>query len=349
MAEILNHIDQQILDFLQNAGSASSREMLSGIGNEVSIATIKRALQRLEEAGFVEAGGQGRATRYTLSRVYNLLRPVEVDAYFQLEIDERKINTSYNHALLTEILPGVSIFSEEEKMFLESLQALHTSRTAELSDSEYRQEMERLAIDLSWKSSQIEGNTYSLLETERLLLQKETAEGKTRDEATMLLNHKESLDFILSHTDYIEPLTLRSIEDIHSLLIKDLGVKRNLRRRRVGISGTNYVPLDNEHQIRQAMDEMCVLINNRDNVFEKALLVLLIISYIQPFADGNKRTARIISNAILMNAGYCPLSFRTVDSLEYKKAMLVFYEQNNLSVFKRIFTEQFEFAVKTYF
>lgn len=349
MAEILNHIDQQILDFLQNAGSASSREMLSGIGNEVSIATIKRALQRLEEAGFVEAGGQGRATRYTLSRVYNLLRPVEVDAYFQLEIDERKINTSYNHALLTEILPGVSIFSEEEKMFLESLQALHTSRTAELSESEYRQEMERLAIDLSWKSSQIEGNTYSLLETERLLLQKETAEGKTRDEATMLLNHKEALDFILAHTDYIEPLTLSSIEDIHSLLIKDLGVKRNLRRRRVGISGTNYVPLDNEHQIRQAMDEMCLLINNRDNVFEKALLVLLIISYIQPFADGNKRTARIISNAILMNAGYCPLSFRTVDSLEYKKAMLVFYEQNNLSVFKRIFTEQFAFAVKTYF
>jgi Fic family protein len=144
-------------------------------------------------------------------------------------------------------------------------------------------------------------------------------------------------------------LTLRSIEDIHSLLIKDLGVKCNLRRRRVGISGTNYVPLDNEHQIRQAMDEMCLLINKRDNVFEKALLVLLIISYIQPFADGNKRTARIISNAILMNAGYCPLSFRTVDSLEYKKAMLVFYEQNNLSVFKRIFTEQFAFAVKTYF
>ena len=349
MNEAPHHIDQQILDYLQNGCSASSRELQAGIGDEASIATVKRALQRLEDAGFIETTGQGRATRYTLGRVYNLLRPIDVDAYFQLEIDERKINTSYNHALLTEILPGVSIFSEEENMFLESLQALHISRTAELSESEYRQEMERLAIDLSWKSSQIEGNTYSLLETERLLLQKETAEGKTRDEATMLLNHKEALDFILAHTDYIEPLTLSSIEDIHSLLIKDLGVKRNLRRRRVGISGTNYVPLDNEHQIRQAMDEMCLLINKRDNVFEKALLVLLIISYIQPFADGNKRTARIISNAILMNAGYCPLSFRTVDSLEYKKAMLVFYEQNNLSVFKRIFTEQFEFAVKTYF
>ena len=77
--------------------------------------------------------------------------------------------------------------------------------------------------------------------------------------------------------------------------------------------------------------------------------MLVLISYIQPFGDGNKRTARIISNAILMNHKYCPLSFRTVDSLDYKKAMLIFYEQNNLSAVKQIFISQFEFAVETYF
>ncbi|MBL7828200.1 MAG: Fic family protein [Saprospiraceae bacterium] len=122
-----------------------------------------------------------------------------------------------------------------------------------------------------------------------------------------------------------------------------------IRRRKVGITGTNYVPLDNEFQIREALDAMCNLINTRHIIFEKALLALVLISYIQPFADGNKRTARIISNGLLMHHNYCPLSFRTVDSLDYKKAMLVFYEQNNLSVFKRIFIEQFEFAVHTYF
>nr|MBP9068845.1 Fic family protein [Bacteroidia bacterium] len=89
--------------------------------------------------------------------------------------------------------------------------------------------------------------------------------------------------------------------------------------------------------------------NLKKNVFEKALLVLVLISYIQPFGDGNKRTARIISNAILMNHKYCPLSFRTVDSLDYKKAMLIFYEQNNLSAVKQIFISQFKFAVETYF
>jgi Fic family protein len=94
---------------------------------------------------------------------------------------------------------------------------------------------------------------------------------------------------------------------------------------------------------------MCSLVNDKKNVFEKAFLLLMLLSYIQPFEDGNKRTARIISNAMLMQHKHCPLSFRTVDSIDYKKAMLVFYEQNNISCFKEIFIEQFRFAVNTYF
>ncbi len=94
---------------------------------------------------------------------------------------------------------------------------------------------------------------------------------------------------------------------------------------------------------------MCELINIRESVFEKAVLALALISYIQPFGDGNKRTARIISNAILISNEYSPVSFRTIDSVEYKKAMLMFYEQNNINFLKEIFIDQFEFAVKTYF
>jgi len=165
----------------------------------------------------------------------------------------------------------------------------------------------------------------------------------------MLLNHKEALDFIIDNPDYLFPLTVSKIEDIHSVLIKDLGIDRNIRKRRVGILGTNYKPLDNEFQIKEALTSVCDLINGKDNVFEEALLALILISYIQPFSDGNKRTARIISNAILINQRFCPISFRTVDSIDYKKAMLLFYEQNNVTVFKKIFIEQFEFAVKTYF
>jgi Fic family protein len=94
---------------------------------------------------------------------------------------------------------------------------------------------------------------------------------------------------------------------------------------------------------------MCSLINARDDGFEKALLAVVLISYIQPFEDGNKRTARMISNALLIAYEACPLSYRSVDSMDYKKAMLIFYEQNNLAAFKQIFIEQNLFGVKNYF
>ncbi len=87
----------------------------------------------------------------------------------------------------------------------------------------------------------------------------------------------------------------------------------------------------------------------RENAILQSLLALVLLSYIQAFADGNKRTARITSHALLIANRYCPISFRTVDSVGYKKAMLIFYEQNNISAFKKIFIDQFAFAVQTYF
>ena len=165
----------------------------------------------------------------------------------------------------------------------------------------------------------------------------------------MLLNHKEALDFVLDTPDFMKELKVNRIEQIHSILTQELAVDRNIRQRRVGITGTNYRPLDNEFQIREALEDMCNLINLKEDIFEKSLLALVLLSYIQAFTDGNKRTARITGNAILIANGFCPISFRTVDSIDYKKAMLIFYEQNNIAAFKKIFIEQFEFAVRTYF
>ncbi|RZL45904.1 MAG: Fic family protein, partial [Pedobacter sp.] len=256
--------------------------------------------------------------------------PIDVEEYFLTEIDERKIKNNYNLELVHEILESVNLFSTDEEDHLQTLHQKFKNNISHLSENAYQKELERLAIDLSWKSSQIEGNTYSLLETERLLKEKETAAGKPKDDATMLLNHKDAINFIIENPDYTSPLTISSIEDIHNLLTKELYIDRNIRKRRVGISGTNYTPLDNEYQIRDALNEMCNLVNVKENIFEKALLTLVLLSYIQPFVDGNKRTARIVSNSILLASGYCPLSFRTVDSISYKKAMLIFYEQNNI-------------------
>ena len=283
------------------------------------------------------------------SPAYELFQPIDLNTYFGKEIDERQIHESYNFDLIEKTLSGVALFTRSEITYLDARQKVFAENLSKLSAAQYRKEMERLGVDLSWKSSQIEGNTYSLLETERLLLEKETAAGKSKDEAVMLLNHKDALDFILDNPDYLSELTVAKIETIHSILVKELAVDRNIRTRRVGITGTNYRPLDNEFQIREALEQTCLLINDKTCVFEKALLILLLISYIQPFNDGNKRTARIVGNAMLIANGYCPLSFRTVDSIDYKKAMLLFYERNNISAFKQIFIEQFAFAVDTYF
>ncbi len=346
---MMNIREQQIIDFVKKKGKSSSKEIFDALDISVSYATLKRALTKLISEKYLSTEGQGKGTTYSLSPVYEVIQPVDIEHYYQKEIDEREIKSGFNFSVITDVLANHTVFTEPEVSRLEKLQEIFAINISQLSDNEYKREFERLAIDLSWKSSQIEGNTYSLLETERLLREKETAAGKTKEEAMMLLNHKDALDFIIGNPDYLDPLAVSKIEDIHTLLVKDLDVERNVRNRRIGISGTNYRPLDNQFQLEEALQTACSVINHKKSVFEKALLALVLLSYIQPFMDGNKRTARIVSNAILMQAKHCPLSFRTVDSIEYKKAMLLFYEQNNLSAMKEIFMNQFEFAVKTYF
>lgn len=339
----------EILQYLHYHPLSKRTDIYSELTSEISERTLKRIIAVCVEKGYVEVVGKGPATRYRLTAQAHVTMPLNLATYFNKDIDERTVQGSFNFDLIREILPNVRLFTDDELAILHDAQSKFREHLSEMTELEYRKEMERLGIDLSWKSSQIEGNTYSLLETERLLKEKQTASGKTKEEAVMLLNHKDALDFILDEPDYLKELSLSHIEEIHALLTKELGVERSIRHRRVGITGTNYLPLDNEFQIREALEDSCLLINGKSEVFEKALLALVLLSYIQAFTDGNKRTARIISNGILRAYGYCPISFRSVDSIDYKKAMLMFYEQNNIAAFKQIFIDQFLFAVKTYF
>ena len=342
-------VQELILNYLKNKPNLSSKEIFEGLNSGVGYATVKRYLSKLLSENHIIRQGNAKNSRYALSPTFNLFYPINLDEYYSKEIDEREILSGYNFSLIPETLHNVSLFTTQELTLLSNLQNQFSDNIAKLSDFLYKKDMERLAIDLSWKSSQIEGNTYSLLETERLLKDKQTAAGKTKDEAIMLLNHKDAIDFVVANPDYFLLLSIAKVEDLHSILIKELGVDRNIRTRRVGITGTNYRPLDNEFQIREALQQTCDLINNRENIFEKALFALVLLSYLQAFSDGNKRVARITANALLIANKYCPISFRTVDAVDYKKAMLLFYEQNNILAFKQVFINQFKFAVENYF
>jgi Fic family protein len=348
----MNEEELKILAFLKDNPKTSAPELLKGLIDldanfSMSLSTLKRRLSgELTRLNLVVSTGRGKGLKYELRPEYDLIYPIDMHEYFADE--GRKINKRFNFELIHSIA-GAKLFTDEEMLELQSLQIQYKENIGRLSTTAYQMEIERLSIDLTWKSSQIEGNTYSLLDTEILLKDQRTAQGKTVEEATMLLNHKKAIDFLLENPDFFEALKIRDIEDIHSILVERLDIPRNLRKELVRIGGTDYIPLDNEHQIRDSLHQACSVINSTNNVFEKALLTLVLLSYIQAFMDGNKRVARIVANGILITNNYCPISFRTVDSADYKKAMLVFYEQNNLSIFKQIFIEQFRFAVGEYF
>ena len=136
-----------------------------------------------------------------------------------------------------------------------------------MSPALHQKELERFVIELSWKSSKIEGNTYTLLDTERLIREGIPAADRSRDETTMILNHKKAFDFALAHKDmYRGDLTHASIEHIHRLLVEDLRIEIGLRRAPVGITGTVYRPLENQFQIREAM-ERCFASSKRTDIF----------------------------------------------------------------------------------
>lgn len=337
----------RIIEFLHYNPGVSRAELMKKLDLGVKDTQVKGLLSECVKDGLVRTEGKARAVRYFITPKAQLLRTIDLDSYYA--VADRSVQTSYNFQLIREELPAIDIFTADERKFLEDRENAFRTRMKDMPREIYLKEMERLGIDLSWKSSEIEGNTYTLLETVNLLKDKIEAKGKKREEAIMLLNHKEALKAIVERPDWFRTISLARIEDVHSVLIEGLGVERNLRHIRVGISGTNYRPLDVEAQIREAIDDMCALVNGKEDPYEKALLTLLLIAYIQPFADGNKRTSRLMSNAQLIANGVCPLSFRTVAANDYRAALLLFYEQNNVSAFKRMFLEQVEFAVREYF
>lgn len=214
----------------------------------------------------------------------------------------------------------------------------------------YKRELERFLIDLAWKSSQIEGNTYDLIETETLLKEKIRARGHSEEEARMILNHKSAFEFMCARqTAFRKPLTSALIFQLHGQLTEGLGIPSGLRDQQVRITGTRYIPPSGKTKIISLFHDVITAINSAHYPPDKALIAMSLIAYLQPFADGNKRTSRMLSNAILMAYEYYPLSYRNVDVTEYRKAIILLYEQNNLYHLKRICMEQLRFSRDHYF
>lgn len=345
----LNSRQRQILELVEKSETLSRLEIKETLPDQfqASIPTIARDLAYLLEKGLISKHGKGRNTSYSSANASALLRYIDINEYFALDPDQRvDVKKSFDFSIFAK-LQGLFTPLETAELKKINKSFMHVSNA--LNKDIYLKEVERFIIELSWKSSKIEGNTYSLLDTETLIKQKIEAQGHPKDEATMILNHKKAFETILKNKKDYEILSFTKVTELHNVLVKGLNVSTGIRKQAVGITGTTYRPLDNDWQIREAMEKLIEAVNELKNPLEKALVIIAMISYIQPFADGNKRTGRMLANALLVANDYYPLSYRSADETDYKKALVLFYEQNSLYYLKQIVWDQYKFALNTYF
>lgn len=338
---------QKILEIL--APHPLSRETISQQIRDVypiSKTTLFRDLVQLEKMGFVNKTGIGKSTTYhSLENPLN--RYINIKEYFREDSSIRQdIHESFNHDVFHHL---ATVVSDHEKSDIEPILKHLDNQERKIDPTIFKRELERFTVEFSWKSSHIEGNTYTLLETELLIKQMREAAGHNKHEATMILNHKYALDYILSHRKEFVSLTIDTLITLHTILTKQMDITPGIRKGEVAITGTNYLPLTNKRDITKALEQTLNIINTVRFPFTKALIAHTMVAYIQPFTDGNKRTARTVANALLIAHDLYPLSYRNLDDLEYLQALLIFYEQNSLIHLKRMFWEQVQFSAENYF
>lgn len=330
--------------------NSKASEVFLRLGNLFSSErTFQRDLKGLVEEGFLSIQGGGRSTSYSLSENGARNLPVDMETYFEKDITER--DWAEESFLITRLAQmPTSLFSTDELEKLNALTGVYEKRSKEYTQTLHQKELERFVIELSWKSAKIEGNTYTLLDTEQLIKYGVRSDKNTENEAQMILNHKVAFDAIFKNKKMFAPgvVTIQLFQEIHKLIVADLGIATGIRKSPVGISGSVYKPAEFESQIQEGLKVLLKKITEMTDVYSVALLVLLGISYIQAFEDGNKRTARMLANAFLLQGQKAMLSYRTVDEQDYKERMLVFYEVGSLAPMKELFLGQYEYAAQNY-
>lgn len=187
----LNKRQHLIIDFLEKRGPSSRLEITQELSRKkpISRITVIRDLNQLKTRGVIEVHGKGKATRYTIRQKNPLLFELDMDNYFDLDIVERRAKQDFNPKVFDNLS---ELYSRKEKQLWEKSAEVFKKSTKKLDPSIYKRELERFIIELFWKSSQIEGNTYSLIETETLIKQNIEAKGHSKEEAVMILNHKKA-------------------------------------------------------------------------------------------------------------------------------------------------------------
>ena len=326
--------DQGILDYLAAHPGAGREKVRRDVAPDVSPVTVWRALRRLVDEGRLEVTGKARATGYSLAGA------AVVRAHLQTPFNRRRLAV-YRKDFIDRYLPNRSFYLGEADR--ERLHEAGRPVPPPLRAGTYaRRILESLLVDLSWASSRMEGNTYDILETRRLIRFGEEASGKERREAVMILNHREAIQYMVEHLDDVT-ISRPDIFGIHALLadglLSDPAMAGRLRRMPVGISYSSYRPPDDLFAIEE---EFGVLVEKAAAIadpFEQSFFLLVHIPYLQAFEDVNKRTARIASNIPLLKSDLAPMSFLTMDDSAYIDGLIGVYELNNVSLLREVYVD----------
>lgn len=338
---------QRILDILLKKGGLSRTRIAEELAEAQSKMTLMRDLKHLAEAKLILAEGKSRSTTYVLANTHPLLSFLDLSQYFSKGPDSRAVLFPvYREDVLRQL---TRLFTKQELQEFDAGATEFFKKMQRHPDTLQRKELQRFVIEFSWKSSRIEGNTYSLFETENLIANRSEAVGHPREEAIMILNHKNAFDHILTYRPRFRSPTQDDIFGVHAILTHDLSIAPGIRKRPVRITGTRYLPSSDEREIESGMRQLIRISAAAKHPAERAFILLAGIAYIQAFEDGNKRTSRVTSNAVLLAHDLPPLSYRSIDEDEYRQAMVAFYERNTLYHLKRLFMEQFRFAREQYF
>lgn len=291
----------------------------------VDIRSIQRSLIRLVDLGIITRNGTNNNPTYSVN--YPQLIAADIDE--KLLEDENRPSTTLNHQLI-DWLDGLSSEALEETF------GNHTSKY-EPGAKMTAKELEYLTIELSWKSSSLEGNTYTLLDTQLLLTEGIKAKNRTEFETQMILNHKDAISFIVENPElFTSSIAFRTVEELHRIIGRNLGIESGVRKKIVRISASNYEPLSGPQQLREAADTVLSVISRVTNPFARGLLALALIPYLQVFEDGNKRTGRMLANALLITAIGKGFSLRKTEARELALAYLSFYEFNSVKKLSKI-------------
>lgn len=345
-------------------------DLVAGLAGNVSHRTLQRRLAMLVKERRLVAEGKGRAIKYRLPPTTGVLNstlgPVTMQAHGEVyvptspEAEEirnyvrqpvaRRRPVGYDREFLEAYRPNDTAYLSPE--IRTHLQNIGRSPDGERPAGTYARDiLGRLLIDLSWASSQLEGNTYTRLDTQNLIELGQEAEGKNRREAQMILNHKAAIELLVEQAEDIGFNTF-TFYNLHALLSENLladpGESGRLRQRIVEISGTVFHPLGIPQQIENYFRMILDKADAIEDPFEQSFFIMVHIPYLQPFVDVNKRVSRLGANIPLIRHNLCPLSFIDVPERAYVEGTIGVYEMKRVELLRDVFVWAYERSCQRY-